>query len=416
MVTPEGTWTSAIGLASMDAPALPSNIYGIGSVTKTITATAIFKLQEAGMLTIDDQVVDWIPDVAKYNFIEPNIRVYQLLQHTSGIYNYTNHENFVDSVFAVNLDRVWEPEELLSNFLNLSLFEPGTNWSYSNTNYILLGMIVEAASGMPYHEYVRTAILEPIGLESMALFPQENRTDDHAHIFVDFGNDGIMDDVDAAGVTYESIFSSAWAAGAYTSTSADITTFMRELMRGNILSDSSMESMLAPFPLGNIGYGMGVIVFFDPEGNPFLYGHNGAIIYSTNSFYLPAKDIAVSIISNSQNVNAELTFPYLQEMMAACINFVPTSVEEHFTFKEIQISPNPVSEVVNISYELKNKTSLEIWVNDISGKRLYKLQDVGQGSGSHFIQWSGVQQLEAGLYLIEFVENGRSQSKLFIKK
>ena len=104
-------------------------------------------------------------------------------------------------------------------------------------------------------------------------------------------------------------------------------------------------------------------------------------------------------------------------MMAACINFVPpTSVEENFTFKEVKISPNPVSESLNITYELEYKAELEIWINDITGKRIQNLQNVGQASGLHSIQWDGVDQLDAGLYLIEFMEGGRSQSKLFIKE
>ncbi len=420
LITPDGNWAGTNGMASMDVPVKPSDIFGVGSVSKILTAAAIFKLQDDEQLNINDEVSDWIPSIMDYEFIDPSINIYNLLQHTSGIFNYTEHPNFADSIYSSDFTRVWTPIEILEDFLAEPLFTNGQSWSYSNTNYILLGLIIEAASGQSYHQYIRDQLLSPNDLDGIALFPYENITSDYAHIFIDLDNDGNVDDIDAAGIDYQSIFSSAWAAGAYTSSAEDIATFARLLYSGKLLSEEAMMDMYGQYPLNNqVSYGMGVIIVNDEEGNSILYGHNGAIFYSSNVFYFPAKDIAVSLLANSGNVNADITYPYMLDIIEACINFVPTSDKNvPIQINEINLYPNPTSDYLNIEYTLIKKSEVEIHVIDQMGKIIETISSAkNQAMGKQSIEWKGVNALAAGLYYLDFkVEGKKSYSKIFIKE
>ncbi len=416
---PDGIWNGVQGEASIERAVEKTDIFGVGSVTKTITSAAIFKLQEADLLSLDDAIVDWIPNIGDYTFIDPSAKIYQLLQHTSGIFDYTSHPSFADSIYGGDFTRVWTPTEILEKFLDAPVFITGQSWAYSNTNYLLLGLIIESAAGVPYHEYVRSAILEPIGLTDIRLFPYEQIASEHAHIYVDLMNDGSIDDIDAAGVDYESIFSSAWAAGAYTASAEDITTFAKLLYSGQILNQSSMDQLFGEYPLGgNAGYGMGVIIYSDAEGNPYLYGHNGAIFYSSNVFYFPAKDLAISLLANSNNVNANITINYLSDMIQACIDFVPstTSKEKTITVEGIKIMPNPSSESINIRYNLLRNTELDIFVTDASGKRVSQIATGLHFAGANEIRWDAVEQLSNGIYFLEIVGEGVLETKVFVKE
>ena len=415
---PDGIWNGVNGEASEGRAVEVTDIFGIGSVTKTITSAAIFKLQEAKILTLDDAVIDWIPNIGDYTFIDPNAKIYQLLQHTSGIFDYTTHPSYPDSIYGGDFTRIWTPTELLEKFLDEPTFITGQNWGYSNTNYLLLGLIIESASGQAYHQYVRTEILDPIGLTDIRLFPYEQIASDYAHIYVDLMNDGTIDDIDAAGIDYEAIFSAAWAAGAYTASAEDITTFAKLLYSGQILSDDSMNQLFGEYPLGgNAGYGMGVIIYSDDESNPYLYGHNGAIFYSSNVYYFPAKDLSVSILANSNNVNANITVPYLLEMIQSCIDFVPstTDTKHVLAVDHIKVFPNPALDFLNIKYTLERNSDLEIFVTDASGKVVSKISSGMHSAGTNEIKWDGVSDLSNGIYFLEFVGSGVVNTKVFLK-
>jgi len=415
---PDGIWNGVNGEASVKRALEVTDIFGIGSVTKTITSAAIFKLQEANVLTLDDAVIDWIPNIGDYTFIDPNAKIYQLLQHTSGIFDYTTHPSYGDSIYGGDFTRIWTPTEVLEKFLEEPTFITGQSWGYSNTNYLLLGLIIESASGQAYHEFVRSEILEPNGLTGIRLFPYEQISSEYAHIYVDLMNDGTMDDIDAAGINYEAIFSSAWAAGAYTASAEDITTFAKLLYSGQILNEDSMDQLYGEYPLGNsTGYGMGVIIYSDAEGNPYLYGHNGAIFYSSNVYYFPAKDLSISLLANSNNVNSNITVPYLLEMIQSCIDFVPstTNTEDVLILDDIKVMPNPASDFMKINYTLERNTDLDIFVTDATGRVVSRISSGKHFTGTNEINWTGVSELADGIYFMEFVGEGFLRTKVFVK-
>ena len=177
---PAYRFEGASGFADLmdDTPMPPEGAFRIGSITKMFTAAVIVKLAEDGVLTLDDPLALWLPEVADQLPNGDQITLRHLLTHTSGLANVVEHESYWADLFAemqidentgaVTIPCVQrDPHDTLARYVygKDALFEPGTQWYYSNTNYTLLGMVIEKAAAMPLAEAYRTRIYEPLGME-----------------------------------------------------------------------------------------------------------------------------------------------------------------------------------------------------------------------------------------------------------
>jgi D-alanyl-D-alanine carboxypeptidase len=244
------------------------------------------------MLTLDEPLESWVPGV-------PNgttITIRQLLNHTSGIYNYTDTAFFQQALSDPTY--AWPPQELVDIAVQHGPdFDPGTDWSYSNTNYILIGMIVEQASGQSFEALVRERLLEPHGLDSTFLDGYETLGAELATAYAQNGQD----------VTDIVHMSVAWSAGAYAATASDVADWAAALYRGEVLAAPEMDAMLDMVPTSYAGveYGLGVFgygpsVLLGEEG----IGHGGDIFgFHTFMVYMPEHDTAVVSIVNSDAAN-----------------------------------------------------------------------------------------------------------------
>lgn len=217
----------------------------IGSVTKTMTAALLLRLQEDGLVDLDAPISTYVTTPV------PNadaISVRQLLNHTSGIANYLNSPGFFDIADGL---RVWDPAELVQLGVDLGpVFDPGAGWEYSNTNYVLAGMIAEAVTGQTFGQAIRTRLLEPAGLEETYFDGEETVEGDLAHGYKP-GED----------LTWTHHPSAAWAAGAMVMTVGDLAKMADAVLRGPLLSDASKAQMLAAIATGTREvpfYGLGL--------------------------------------------------------------------------------------------------------------------------------------------------------------
>jgi D-alanyl-D-alanine carboxypeptidase len=147
------------GVAGFSVPGVPMDTamrLGIGSITKSITATLLVRLAEQGRLSLDDSIGRWLPPI---RHVDPAITVRQLLNHTSGVFDVTDAPGYRDSILA-DVNARWTPQRLLG-LLRPPLFQRGAGWSYANTNYQLAGLVAEAVGGRPLHQLVREALLAP---------------------------------------------------------------------------------------------------------------------------------------------------------------------------------------------------------------------------------------------------------------
>ncbi|MFC9297036.1 serine hydrolase domain-containing protein [Streptomyces sp. NPDC057011] len=285
-----GEWVGRAGVAELGGSAKPpaNGRVRIGSNTKTFTATLVLQLVAEGRIGLDDQVADHLPDFG----LDRRITVRMLLQHTSGVFNFTG-EYYDDGSFAPGIPvkgKEWAdnrfttylPQELVRLALSEpARFEPGTDWSYSNTNYVLVRLLIEEVTGRSLAEEMQRRILDPLGL-SDTLLPEtrEEMPEPHAHAYYRYEEAGREKTVD---VTRQN---PSWIStgGDMVSTTRDLHTFISALMRGELLPAPLLAEMCTPHP--KVGYGLGVLVQ-ETDGGGTVITHNGgitghaALMYST---------------------------------------------------------------------------------------------------------------------------------------
>ena len=225
-----------------------------------------------GKLRLDEPVGKWVPGVPDA------ISLRQLLNHTSGPYNYTADlpadRHFLDRYLHRD-----PAEALQSGLAKPRSFEPGASWSYSNTNYIVLGLLIQAVTGNAYGDEVRTRILQPLGLDR-TLVPGDDvdLPEPHARGYLEVDSEW----VDLARFNP----SQAWAAGEIVSTAANLNRFYAAVLGGELLAEPEQEAMLSVVPIDDsYGYALGIERRRLPDGQ-VVWGHTGGIFgYLTLSYH-----------------------------------------------------------------------------------------------------------------------------------
>ena len=320
---PDYQFEGASGSANLvdGTPMPPEGAFRIGSITKMFTATVIMQLAEDGVLTLDDPLALWLPDVAAQLPYGDQITLRHLLTHTSGLFNVVEHESYYADIFTemvvdeatgnVMLDCVErDPNDTLARYVygKEAQFEPGTQWRYSNTNYTLLGMIIEAATEMPLAEAYRTNIYEPLGMTSTFLDCYEAPVVDVVHGYTVSGD--AMTDVTEL---HESV---GWSAGGLVSTAPDLVAFARGLFSGELFDNpETVAAMTTPAP--DSAYGLGIML---QEG---YMGHAGYIAgFRSVLNYSPEFDTVVVMFYNidaagPEESQADIMNPVLPLLSAA---------------------------------------------------------------------------------------------------
>jgi D-alanyl-D-alanine carboxypeptidase len=259
-----GRITVRAGTAQLgSARPVPANSYiRIGSNTKTFVATVLLQLVAEGRVSLDDTVAKWLPGVVSGNGNDgAAITIRELLQHTSGIYDFTEalpalatRQGYLDSRY-----RSATPEQLVALAMqHKPLFKPGTSWAYSNTNYVLAGMIIAKATGQSWATEVYDRIIAPLGLRHTFLpGASPDLPAPHADLYQQFTPGGPLTDTTVMNYTW------ADAAGAIVSTPDDLDQFFRALISGRLLPPAQLAEMEKTVPTtGEAGlldrYGLGL--------------------------------------------------------------------------------------------------------------------------------------------------------------
>lgn len=248
--------------------------FRVGSITKTFVATVVLQLVAEGVVRLEDSVERWLPGLV------PNgqaMTLRQLLNHTSGIYNYTDDPAVIRSL-ARNPLANWPPTALVQvATAHRPLFAPGTSWSYSNTGYILLGLVVEKATRQPLADELRRRVFEPLELRRTSLPSAPTLAAPYARGYLPPGNGlvatprGRPADVTAWSPSW------AWAAGALVSTAADLGRFYSALLGGELLAPAQLSALKTTVPVsgGPDQYGLGLM--HTPLTCARAWGHGGAV-------------------------------------------------------------------------------------------------------------------------------------------
>jgi D-alanyl-D-alanine carboxypeptidase len=250
----------------------PGLHYRVGSVTKPFVATVVLQLVAEGKLSLADTVQRWLPGILPYG---DQVTIRQLLNHTSGVPDNSLEPLVVLYTLPGGRARAWTPRELVALVADQPPdFPPGTAWSYSNTGYVLAGMIVEAATGKTLGQELTRRIIRPLRLHD-TFFPV-NRPDIPGPNPRGYS----LPLVDQAGPLLDfTVYnpSLAWGAGNLISDLADLERFFRALLGGRLLPPRLLTAMTTPVDTGmpGYGYGLGLEMIETPAGR--LLGHGGAI-------------------------------------------------------------------------------------------------------------------------------------------
>ena len=287
--TPDGTWTEAFGEADPAAgtPMETIDFLRVGSITKTFTGSLILQLAERGELSLDDTIDQYVDGVP--NGGEVTLRM--LIDMTSGIASYTLDENVANTYLSAPTT-VWTPDQLLDAAFGLDpLFAPGAEFNYSNTNFILLGKVIEKVTSDAYPDVLEERILEPLGLDDTSFPDTSELPDPHAQ---GFSLQGTPDDSHEPVIATDWSPTFAWTAGQMISTIDDMLDWGRVLVTGQGIldEDMSIERLTSFHGEESYGYAAGCI-----DG---WVGHTGEIPgYNASVFHNAAEDITVVALTNS---------------------------------------------------------------------------------------------------------------------
>lgn len=343
VVTPEGTWTGATGISNLETQQAtqPDDLFNIASVSKSYTSAVVLKLQEQGILNLDDTIDKWLPEITARITNGDSLTIREILNGTGGLFdNFNSEEFFLDFAadYLSGSNKDWQPEELVAYAFDKPLFS-GVNsteqWTYTNTGNVLAALIVEEATGKPFEQILSREILEPLGLENTFFTSEDVNLDRRARGYADFftadgiGQNGILEDYS---VVDTKIF---YGAGSIVSSAEDVAIFFDSLASGELLTSESTAEIFnyvdTGFESNRIQtdlFGLGVYpkqLHWDEtrsmDGN--LFG------YRSQVNYFPSNDTTVSILVNrgltQNNFRTELVNEAYQASIANTLGFSDNS-------------------------------------------------------------------------------------------
>jgi CubicO group peptidase (beta-lactamase class C family) len=318
-----------------DVPVTPDTIFPIGSITKSMTALAIHQLIATGKVEIDAPVGRYLPDLPAP---DRDVKVRYLLDHTSGIPSYTEVLGFPHEAQGP-----MSRKDILGWFESRPLsFVPGSRWSYTNSGFYLLGLVIEAVSGTSYADYLQKHVFEPFGMTSSSLISWQPLLIHRAHGYRR-GRNGLEN-----APRYDPLL--PFAAGAVLSTSGDLLRYVSGVFNGTKTPAALRDALLVRDSLPDgfvLPYSLGALVFTDVGGHRRI-GHPGDIYgFEAQYSYYPDDDLTIVILTNNQNA----AFP-------------PISIEQKLARVLLGI-PQPVPIDAALDASLANRLIGEYEVGDM---------------------------------------------------
>jgi len=282
----------------------------MASIGKTFTAAIALQLCDEGRLILEAPIANWLPDeVSRRIPASGNITLRHLLSHTSGLIDYMNDAKAWTTDFASDPHRQWTHNDVVPYLYDRPLlFEPGTNYHYSNSNYILVGLIIEQVTGQPRHTLISKRILAPLGLQHTFNGDETVSSEKRAHGYIKWRG-RIID-------TYPWYSHYGLADSGIHSTPGELSLFIESLFNTEeILSESMRTQMTSVSTLGRppSDYGLGIYVQHNPWGaGQRWYSHDGIDPgYQADMLYLPELDLTIVLAANASMGKANFIYEKL---------------------------------------------------------------------------------------------------------
>ncbi|MEP7265564.1 MAG: serine hydrolase, partial [Bacteroidota bacterium] len=407
-------WAGASGISSVNPPAnvTINDAYLIGSVSKTMTAACILQLADQNILNLDDSLYQWLDTI---QYINPAITIRQLLRHESGIYDVLVNPACQPAMLN-DPDSIWDPHDIITTFIQPPAFQVGNGWAYSNTNYLLLSLIIKEATRIPFYDEIRSRFLIPLNLNTITAWPFEPLASPLAHLWLDLNGDGITDDAHNFFITNPGLNASGGAAGCYLATPTDITKWMRSYMRGDLISPALMsQAYVTVFSPGlpNTSYGLGLMIRY--MLNYQAIGHGGDFGYAASSWYFPARDISISVFTNDSHHNSWSLIPAVTALLKSYNIWLATTgvTSDIYNGTSASLYPIPFTNTINITLNNANSDdNSEITVSDISGNKILSHILTKTEINNSFVRLTELDYLPHGMYFISVSANGKMKQVL----
>lgn len=289
----------------------PNHLFQVGSIVKSFIAVILLQLDAEGVLLLDNHISQWLPQIIPE---WKNITIRQLLNHTSGIYNYTDTFDEIMKIEKnLDLNKQWTADELINIAVSQPLyFTPGQGWHYSNTNYVIAGLIIEAATNESLNEVLKMRFFIPLELQHTYYLPTTLSPDILQTMARGYSKREYFPD-EPKDIT-ELNLSWANAAGGLVSTSHDITLWFRQLVNGSLLPDEQMDQLktttpivgLQSFTTNGASYGLGVIHDLTTLGEESWFHTGGTLGYTSFMGWLKAKDIVITMTANHISITRDI--------------------------------------------------------------------------------------------------------------
>ncbi|OSZ77971.1 hypothetical protein CAP35_06795 [Chitinophagaceae bacterium IBVUCB1] len=400
-----GVWKGSYGVSHDAVKITPDTWQPIGSNTKTFTAAILLQLQEEGKLDLDDSIGTWLQNIPNVN---GKVTIRQMLNHTSGIYNFTNNPAFSAALNA-DYTKLWKPEDILQ-YIATPTFTPGMGWDYSNSGYILAGMIISKVLNVPYETALRNRILTPRNYNKTILFPQEPATGYIPHGWSVNASGGMkLEDIQVDYNYDNTAFQSmAGAAGGIVSTAEDNVRFWDDLMNGRIVNNTSLEELRTTVSMGGGAnrYGLGVFRYASINGR-VGYCHGGTCFgYINENFRDSLSGICITLLSNQDSINNSLLFSRILTPLHRYLIKLPTAAIAGAEAKPaVSIYPNPVGKKLYIK-GLKSAAIATVY--DMTGRQILQ-----QSVNNNMVD---AEQLPQGNYVLRLTTDDEHITMKFIKE
>ncbi len=409
-----GQWVGVTGTSDSGHPITPAMRFEIGSVSKTFTGAVILQLIDEGKISLDDTVGKFLPGNAN---IADSITIRELMTHASGLFDYLNNDTaqtlLLDAYFYQPTHK-WTPEEILT-LVHAPIFAPGTDIQYSNTNYVLLGMIAEKLTGKSIGEELHRRFLTPLGLDATYAAWDDEVKGELAHgwsIGFDATDPTVQKDISDIPTT--AALSSAWTAGGMVSTAADLARWGNALWGGHLLSAETMEKAFTTVHDPNDDLGdVGLAVFRTDYKGKTAYFHTGGVLgYSSIVMTIPADSVTVAVVANSFHTSYDAgtttaTNALLTEVYRAVASVADADAGDA-ALTLAQNYPNPFRDGTTIRYAVPARTRVTLQVIDALGRVVDTPVDEMREPGSYVAEVR-LPDAPAGSYFYRLRAGGRTE-------
>ncbi len=299
--------TSGARQLSPRRPVTDGTVFSIASITKTFVTAVVLQLVDEGRLSLDSRLSEFMPDFPRAK----RITIRMLLQHRSGIFNFFESARYGRAAFR-DPNREWTTREIL-RLVERPYCSPGACFHYSNTNFVLLGEVVEQVTGRSVAEEIRVRLLDPLGLTRTSYQPDERTPANRAHGHLWGGGSTFYDQTDDRWLPNMSAASIAGASGAMVSSAADLARWAMALYGSDLVLPERLRGAMVDYRAKDrYGLGTRMRIFSGRRG----FGHGGSLRgYEDQVWYFPREGVSIALLSNRGLYNPDKTVRQLLRVL-----------------------------------------------------------------------------------------------------